>query len=81
MELSEFFAFWYKFRKAYFSEFWVTVVKNERGPLVHEALKSAASHECMYWAIFLHGDSDAIVFLSEWYPTLHLSLLNIGGPM
>ena len=40
-----FFACWYKFRKAKscFNDFWVGLVKNSRGLLVHESLKSAVS--------------------------------------
>ena len=38
-----FFTCWWKFRKAknYFNDFWVCLVKNRRGHLVHETLKSA----------------------------------------
>ena len=57
-----------KFRKAksYFSDFWVGVVKNGYGHLVHETLKSAVSYLSavwvMNWADFLHAGCDAIIF-------------------
>ena len=40
-----FFACWYKFRKAknWFNHFWVGLLKNGSGLLVHETLKSAVS--------------------------------------
>ena len=61
-----FFACWYKFRKAksWFIDFWVGMVKNGDGLLVHETLKSAVSPEWVYmnWADFLNADNDAIVF-------------------
>ena len=38
-----FFACWYKFRKTKFNDFWVGIVENGRGLLVHEALNSAVS--------------------------------------
>ena len=51
-----------KFRnaKSYFSNFWVGLVKNWHGHLVHETLKSVLKNEFMDWFDFLHADCDAI---------------------
>ena len=63
-----FFVCWYKFRKSksWFNDLWVGVVKNG-------CLKS----EFMNWAHFLNADIIALIFFSDWYPTLWL--LNAGG--
>ena len=47
-EMSWFFAWWYKFRKArsYFNKYWVDMVKNEQGLIDHETLKLGVSHKC-----------------------------------
>ena len=43
--------------------FWVGVVKNDHGLVVHETVKSAyLKNEFINWAGFLNADSDAIIF-------------------
>ena len=43
--------------------FWVGMVNNGHGLLVHESLESAyLKNEFMNWADFLNADSDAIIF-------------------
>ena len=63
MDWIDFFACWYKFRKAKssFNDFWVDGIKNGHGHLVHETLLNLLN-EFMNWADFLNADCDAIIF-------------------
>ena len=77
-----FFACWYKFRKAKscFNNFGIDGTKIEHGHLVHDTLKFAAfNNEYFNSADFLHDCSDNDYW--HWYQTLHLRLLNGGGPL
>ena len=58
-----FFACCCKFRKgkSWFNDFWVGLVKDGIGLLVHETLKSAVKNEYMNWADYLNADSGTIV--------------------
>ena len=73
-----YFACWYKFTsQSYFNNFWVGMVRNGRGHLVHETLKSAVSKEWVYemdwfFACWLWGQN----FWLDWHCTLYLWLLN-----
>ena len=68
-EMSWFFAFWYKFKKAksYFNNYWVSIVKIGWSFVDHGTLKSGFSHK---WfdklsrlsESFLHVGSDGIIF-------------------
>ena len=65
-----FFACWCKSRKtkSYFNEFWVGMVRNGHGYLIHEALKSAVSKDWVYefsyfFACWLWGSNFSIIIL------------------
>ena len=62
VEISWFFPYWHKFRKAgnYVDNYWVVVVKNAHDALVHGILQSAVSQQ---WfdelrSVFLHADAN-----------------------
>ena len=73
---------WYKFRKtkSYFSNCWVSVIKNGHGLFLGQGtLKSVVFQEWFFeMSIFFHAVSDAIIFADL---TLHLWLLNAWGPL
>ena len=69
MKWTDFFACWYKFRKAknYFNNYWLGMVKNRRGLIYHETLKTGVPHKwfdklCRLIEWFLHADSHGIIF-------------------
>ena len=77
-----FFACWYKFWKvkSWFNDFCVGLVKNSRGLLVHETLKSTVSYEWIYELNWLIKCSQCCnSFWLDWYFTLYI--LKAGGPL
>ena len=69
-----YFAFLWKFRKAknYFNDFWVSVVRNGHGHLVHQTLKSAVSKEWVdelswFFACWLWGNNSWLDQHHAWY--------------
>ena len=63
-EISWFFIWWCKFRKAKsnINNYWVGMVKNGWGLIDHGTLKSGVSHKNDLIR-FLHADSDGIIFV------------------
>ena len=53
--------------KSYFNDFWMGVVRNGRGHLVHEHLNSAVTKEFIIGFVSLYADCEAIILRSTLY--------------
>ena len=63
-----YFACWCKFTlKSYFNDFWMGVVRNGCGHLVHEPRNSAVTKEFMIGFVSLYADCEAIILRSTLY--------------